>query len=199
MKRHTPAIAVAICLVALAVMIIGCTSPDNSSVTPGDGGSRMGRDGQGSSGGPMDGDGQGTGSGNSGMMNQRGSNGGSYSSDGERIFLSGVGTDGGDIARSTPNGSGGAPMMSGGGCASCHGTDGRGSTVRSVGGTTIKAPNITYDALIEDGFTDATIAAAIRDGVDEKGEQIDAAMPRWQMSEADVDATIAYLKVLSTR
>ncbi len=187
MKRHTLTMAVAICLVALAAAVVGCASSDNSSVTPGYGGSPMGRDGQGNS------------SGSSGMMGQPGSSGGSYSSDGERIFLSGVGTDGRDIARYSPNGSGGSSMMGGSGCGSCHGADGRGATIRVMGGTTIEAPDITYDELIEDGFTDATIAAAIRDGVDEKGEQIDAAMPRWKMSEADVTATIAYLKILSAR
>jgi mono/diheme cytochrome c family protein len=144
-------------------------------------------------------DGQDNSSGNRGMMGQPGSGGGNYSSDGERIFLSGIGSDGEDIARSTSNGSGGSPMMGGGGCGSCHGNDGRGATIRVPGGTTIETPDITYDELIEDGFTDATIAVAIRDGVDEKGEQMDAAMPRWQMSQADVDATIAYLKVLSAQ
>lgn len=199
MKRHTLTTAVAICLLALATAIVGCTSPDNSRVTPGDTSSPMGRDDQGNNGGPMERDGQSDSWGNRGMMGQRESGGGNYSSEGERIFLSGVGTDGEEIARSAPNGPGGSPMMGDGGCGSCHGADGRGGSIRVMGGATVEAPNITYDELIEDGFTDATIAAAIRDGVDEKGEQIDAAMPRWQMSEADVDATISYLKVLSAR
>ncbi len=207
MKRHTLTMAVAICLVALAASVVGCTSSDNSSVTPGDSGSPTGRDGQGNGptgldgqgNGPMGRNGQGNSSGSSGMMGQPGSSGGSYSSDGERIFLSGVGTDGGDIVRSAPNRSGNSSMMGGSGCRSCHGADGRGTTIRVMGGASIEAPDITYDELIEEGFTDATIAAAIRDGVDEKGEQIDAAMPRWEMSEADVTATIAYLKILSAR
>ncbi len=188
MNRHTLTMAVVVSLVALAAAIVGCTSSENSNVAPGNSNNPMGRDGQGNS------------SGNSGMMGgQPGSSGGSYSSDGERIFLSGVGTDGREIARSTSNVSGGSGMMGGGGCGSCHGADGRGTTIRVMGGTTIETPDITYDELIEHGFTDATIAVAIRDGVHEKGEQMDAAMPRWQMSEADVNATIAYLKVLSER
>ncbi|MHB9004048.1 MAG: c-type cytochrome [Coriobacteriia bacterium] len=186
MNRHTLTLGAVISLVALAA-IVGCSSSDNSSLPPDNSGGYMGRDGQDNS------------SGNSGMMGQPGSSGDNYSSDGERIFLSGVGTDGRDIARSAPNASGGSPIMSGGGCVSCHGADGRGSTIRMMAGTVIETPDITYDELIEEGFTDATIAAAIRDGVDEKGEQLDAGMPRWQMSMADVDATIAYLKVLSTQ
>ena len=90
-------------------------------------------------------------------------------------------------------------MMGGGGCASCHGIDGRGATIRMMAGTAVKAPDITYDALVEEGFTDAAIATAIRNRVDDKGERMDAAMPRWQMSATDVAATIAYLKVLSAR
>lgn len=188
MNRHTLTMAVGITLVALAAVIAGCTSSDNSNVRPGDSRSPMGRDGQGSS------------SGSGGMMGgQPGSSGGSYASGGERIFESGVGTDGEHISRTSSNVSEGSLMMGGGGCGSCHGTDGRGATIRMMAGTDIEAPDITYDALIKEGFTDAAIATAIRDGVDEKGEQMDAAMPRWQMNEADVDATIAYLKVLSAR
>jgi hypothetical protein len=61
-----------------------------------------------------------------------------------------------------------------------------------VGG--IKAPDVTDDALIGDGFTDATIRKAIRDGLDESGKPLDEAMPPWQMIDVDLDATIAYLK-----
>ncbi len=66
-------------------------------------------------------------------------------------------------------------------------------------GTAIKAPDVTYGALIGDGFTDATSRKAIRDGLDESGKRLDEAMPRWQMSDADLDATIAYLKELGAR
>jgi mono/diheme cytochrome c family protein len=66
-------------------------------------------------------------------------------------------------------------------------------------GTAIKAPDITYSALIKAGFKDATIRSAIRDGLDEAGKPLKDAMPRWQMSEADLNATIAYLKVLGAQ
>jgi cytochrome c oxidase subunit 2 len=134
-----------------------------------------------------------------GMMGGSGSGANSYSSVGERIYLSGVGTDGQDISRSAPRVSQGALMMGGGGCASCHGADGRGGTIKMMTGTAIKAPDVTYDALIGDGFTDVTIRRAIRDGLDESGKPLDEAMPRWQMSDADLDATIAYLKELGAR
>ena len=90
-------------------------------------------------------------------------------------------------------------MMGGGGCGSCHGADGRGGTLRMMGGAAIQAPDVTYDALVQSGFTDATIRRAILNGLDESGEPLDAAMPRWQMSPADLGTTIAYLKELAAR
>jgi cytochrome c oxidase subunit 2 len=66
-------------------------------------------------------------------------------------------------------------------------------------GTAVEAPDITYDALVEEGFTDATIGRGIRDGLDESGKSLEDAMPRWQMSDADVGEVIAYLKQLSAQ
>ena len=68
-----------------------------------------------------------------------------------------------------------------------------------MSGTSVGAPDITYDALVKEGFTDATIGRAIRDGLDESGQPLEDAMPRWQMSDADVGEAIAYLKQLSTQ
>ena len=185
MRRHA-LIVVAACLSVLATAVMaGCSSSDTSGGGPNSGGGMMGTGGSGSSPG-------------GGMMGGSGSSAKSYSSLGERIYLSGVGTDGQDIPRSAPRVSQGTLMM-GGGCASCHGADGRGGTIKMMTGTAIKAPDVTYGALIGDGFTDATIRRAIRDGLDESGKRLDEAMPRWQMSDADLDATIAYLKELGAR
>jgi len=63
----------------------------------------------------------------------------------------------------------------------------------------IKAPNVTYAALVEEGFTKATIRRAIIDGLDEGGKQLDETMPRWKMNDAEVNDVISYLKELSTR
>jgi cytochrome c oxidase subunit 2 len=90
-------------------------------------------------------------------------------------------------------------MMGGGGCASCHGTDGRGRTIRMMTGAAIRAPDITYAALTNAGFTDATIRNAIRNGTDESGKPLKTAMPRWQMNDTDLSATIAYLKQLDSK
>ncbi len=123
----------------------------------------------------------------------------SYSSVGERIFLTGVRSDGQAIQRNAPGVSEGSGMMGGNGCGSYHGANGRGGTIRMMMGTTIETPDITYDALTKEGFTDATIKETIREGLDEEGKRLDDPMPRWQMTDADVDATIDYLKQLSAQ
>lgn len=132
---------------------------------------------------------------NGGMMGG-GSGSTSYASPGARIFLTGVGSDGQAIPHTVSRVAQSSLMMGGGGCASCHGADGRGGTLRTMSGTAIQAPDVTYDALVKSGFTDATLRRAILSGLDQSGKPLDAAMPRWQMSPVDLGATIAYLKEL---
>jgi len=183
MRRQIPTLILAICLSALTMAaVVGC-SPSNTSGTGSNTGSGGGNTG-------------GTGG---GMMGGGGTGSGTYSSVGEQIYLSGVGSDGKAIQRTAPAVSEGSLMMGGGGCGSCHGADGRGGTIQMMMGTTIKTPDITYGALIKEGFTDATIKRAIREGLDEADKPLEDAMPRWQMSDADADATIAYLKELGAR
>ena len=191
MRQLALSVVFVICLSALAMVVIaGCSTSDSSNS---DGG-MMGNGGSST----MPGGGSSAGPGG-GMMGGSGSGTNSYSSVGERIYLTGVGADGQDISRNAPAVSQGSLMMGGGGCGSCHGADGRGGTIKMMTGTAVKAPDITYDALIKEGFTDATIGRAIRDGLDESGKPLADAMPRWQMSDADVDAVIAYLRQLSAR
>lgn len=185
--RHTPLIVLIVCLAALGAATATACSGSGTSNGGSNGGSGGG------SGGMMDGSG---GGGSGGMMGGSSSPGAS-SSLGERIFLSGVGTDGQTIPHSASRVSQGSLMMGGGGCASCHGADGRGGAIRMMAGTAVDVPDITYDALIAEGFADATIGEAIRDGVDEAGKPLDEAMPRWRMSDPDLAATISYLKNLS--
>jgi len=186
-------IGIVVCPGALVLTsVVGCTSPNTSVGGPGGTSPN-------STNGMMNGGGSGgnaSGSHGGGMMGGSGTN--NYSSAGERIYLTGVGSDGRDISHTAPQVSQGALMM-GGGCASCHAASGRGGTIRMMTGTAIKAPDITYSSLTKNGFTDATIRKAITDGLDQAGKPLDVAMPRWQMSNADLDATIAYLKVLSTK
>lgn len=203
MNRRTVFLAVLVCTSVIATALsVGCsggvptggTGSSPGTTGPGSYGNSGGRMMGGSGNAPGNGGGPGNtpGSGNGGAS-------GSFASDGERIFLSGVGVDGRNISRTAPRISQGSLMMGGGGCASCHAASGRGGTIRMMSGIAIKAPDVTYDALIKEGFTDASIRKAIREGLDETGKPLDAAMPRWQMSDSDLDATLNYLKQLSTR
>jgi len=48
-------------------------------------------------------------------------------------------------------------------------------------------------------YTEATLARAIRDGVDAEGRRLDYLMPRYALGDADMAALIAYLKALGVR
>jgi mono/diheme cytochrome c family protein len=119
-----------------------------------------------------------------------------FSSTGQQIYLTGAGADGLAIARTTVPVPAGTVVMPGTGCAACHGASGLGGSVLTTSGAGIAAPNVTYADLTKNKFTDATIGNAIRKGTDEVGQPLDPMMPRWQMSDADLAATIAYLKVI---
>ena len=189
MSRTARNTALAMCPFAIALALVaGCSSSGTPGGYTNNGSGMMGRNAP-SSGTGVGGQGSGTAGGN-------GSGTTGYSSDGQRLYLTGVGLNGQSVPHSAPPVSQGALMMGGGGCGSCHGANGRGGTIQMMMGPAIKAPDITYPALIKAGFTDATIRAAIRDGLDETGKPLKDAMPRWQMSTADLNATIAYLKVL---
>jgi cytochrome c oxidase subunit 2 len=180
---------VALCVGALAAAaIVGCSTSDSPGGS--NGGGMMGAAASPAGGGSA---------GAGGGMMGGGSGSTSYASTGERIFLTGVGSQGQAIPRTASRVAQSSLMMGGGGCASCHGADGRGGTLRTMSGTAIQAPDVTYDALVKSGFTDATIRRAIVSGLDESGKPLDAAMPRWQMTSGDLGATVAYLKQLAAR
>ena len=91
----------------------------------------------------------------------------------------------------------GGPMwlrMHGGGCVACHGIKGRGG-VPVIMGTAVPA-DISNQALKEHHYTDALIKRAITQGIEEEGKPLNWTMPRWQMSEADLNVLLDYLKTL---
>ena len=45
-------------------------------------------------------------------------------------------------------------------------------------------------------YNDQTLERAITQGIDSEGKPLDWPMPRWQMSETEVDDLIAFLKSL---
>ncbi len=126
---------------------------------------------------------------------------------GEAIFRTGL-FDGRPIPRTGGSAGGmmgggmGGDMMTGG-CATCHGPDGRGRTTSSF-----SAPNITYTNLTDpsgmlmpDGtrgpaYTDAAIRTAVVQGTDPKGDKLAQPMPQWQLTDEEWGALLAYLRTL---
>jgi len=111
--------------------------------------------------------------------------------------------------------------MHGGGCASCHGEDGRGGIYPMMCG--VKSEPITFKALTspheaekvqerkeikanektakgqeETHYTIETIRKAIEQGIDDEGDALNYCMPRWKMSEGDFRDLMAYLMYLDT-
>ncbi len=129
--------------------------------------------------------------------------GGGYRSNGEQIYFTATSQRGTPITSDTG-------MMGGGmtTCASCHGPDGRGGRVRMMM-RTFEAPDIRYKTLTaeehgEEGegemthepYTDETIKRAITEGVEPDGESLDWPMPRWTMSDEDLNDLLEFLKTL---
>lgn len=124
-----------------------------------------------------------------------------YVSNGQMIYFTGRNQQGQRIPFD------GAPMwlyMQGGSCASCHGADGRGGAPVMMG-TEIPG-DIRYSHLTEEEheegeehppYTDELIRRAITLGLNPAGEPLDLTMPRWRMSDQDLDDLIEYLKTLN--
>ena len=118
-----------------------------------------------------------------------------FSSVGERIYFTGVGNDGPIPLRGGPPWLG----MRGGGCAACHGSDGQGGLAIMMSNKV--APAISFKALIEEEeedppWNEKLIKRAITDGIDPAGKPLDSTMPRWGMSDEDLNEIIKFLKTL---
>ena len=153
--------------------------------------------------------------------------GSNFSNNGERIYFTGtsvngpIGYSGGDFGGMM----GGRGMMGRRGamagrlaCADCHGPDGRGGEY-VVHMTVIDAPDIRWSTLTEAGhgehgeeegghteegeemehppFTEETFKRAVTKGIESDDETLDEAMPRWNMSDQDLEDLISYLKQIS--
>jgi len=88
-------------------------------------------------------------------------------------------------------------------CANCHGLDGRGLRTPMFISPDIRYRNLTDPAgMVEpDGsrgptYTDEGIKRAITQGIDAEGRLLAWPMPRWQMTEQQLDDLLSYLKAL---
>jgi len=91
-------------------------------------------------------------------------------------------------------------------CANCHGADGKGGREGNI-----VMADITYGTLSRPlpasppwnkaraAYTDALLARAITRGLDSSGQQLDASMPRWILSESELEDLLKYLKHLGIR
>jgi mono/diheme cytochrome c family protein len=92
------------------------------------------------------------------------------------------------------------------GCAGCHGRDGRGGTVGAMMGS-FRTPDIRWSSLTSDqgshpngqahaAYDEASFARAVRDGIDPEGDRLNAPMPQWRLTDAEMAALVAHLKGL---
>lgn len=140
-----------------------------------------------------------------------------FKSEGELIYHTGYNESGQFIEfESGP----GWLYMHGGSCVSCHGADGKGGRFVMMG--TAIASDIRYEVLsseahmekleveTEEGleakqeeeeeehppYTEETLKRAIREGLDPAGNALDFTMPRWALTDSDLDEVVAFLKTL---
>jgi hypothetical protein len=135
---------------------------------------------------------------------------------GESIYLHGVLGSGVPLVGARSNGLDAKGMDAA--CVNCHQRSGLGSfegyndalTVPPitslylfhVRGAASDQPILPYVEWMHgnrDPYTEATLARAIRDGLDSQGRPLHYLMPRYALSDADMAALIAYLKKLDVR
>ncbi len=82
-------------------------------------------------------------------------------------------------------------------CLNCHRVDGAGGELSGA-----KIPAITPDRLFNalgkrPPYTEELLKRTITEGIDPAGSPLKPIMPRWQISQRDLDDLVAYLKRLS--
>jgi len=120
-----------------------------------------------------------------------------FKSNGERIYFTATSDSGNPIIATTGHMTMHGRMLS---CAACHGTDGKGRAGRMMMWS-FEAPDIRYSTLTaghdeEQPYTDDLIKRAITKGIDSDGKRLESPMPVWQMSEADFNDLVDFLKTL---
>jgi mono/diheme cytochrome c family protein len=115
---------------------------------------------------------------------------------GERIYTTGTDENGRVIPRSGVTGM----MRAAVACANCHGPDARGRTIQMMMGQ-FEAPDIRWSTLTapptdpgDKAFDADSFFLAITQGIDPNGSTLKVFMPRWQLTRAESDALVEYLK-----
>lgn len=110
---------------------------------------------------------------------------------GQRIFNDGIGVDGRIGYTQGPDWLRHARS----GCAVCHGNRGQGMAVQA-GGITGVAPAVNWPALTARGYDETTLRNALVGGFDPHGRELHYYMPRWELTDAEFDALVTYLRSL---
>jgi len=91
-------------------------------------------------------------------------------------------------------------------CANCHGADGKGGREGNIvmaditdGTLTRPLPASPPWNKARAAYTDALLGRAITQGLDSSGQQLDSSMPRWVLSEPELQDLLKYLKRLGSR
>lgn len=167
----------AVLLFSVLIILAGCTqSPSSPSVTPSS--PAPSTPGPSTSGSPAP--------------------GGSPSvSNGQRIYFYSTSASGEPI---TYTGAPGTMMQGPLACVNCHGTEGHGGAVQFMM-QSYDVPNITWPELTAQHmdhppYTEETLKQAITQGVDPAGNALEYPMPRWHMSEQDLNDLVSFIKTL---
>ncbi|MEL6866561.1 MAG: ABC transporter substrate-binding protein [Bacteroidota bacterium] len=86
-------------------------------------------------------------------------------------------------------------------CASCHGSDGKGKPEGGIVPSNLTWPSLTrvkaeHNNRIHPAYTLKALNRAISMGLDPAGNALHKAMPRYQMSRADMNDLVAYIQTL---
>jgi mono/diheme cytochrome c family protein len=122
---------------------------------------------------------------------------------GERIYFTSVSAREDRISYTGGPAFGGMMMGTYLTCAACHGPEAQGG-LHQMHMTVMDAPDIRYAALnsmpeMQSGHAPYGLAdfkLAVEEGQDPNGEALEADMPRWTMSDADLQDLFAFLKSL---
>lgn len=116
-----------------------------------------------------------------------------FSSNGERIFYTGINSKGEAIKNSHG--------MQGVGCAMCHGVDAKGMRMMMMDVPALRWGVLTgpeghthLSGRKHPPFTEPSFKTCILAGFDPGGNSLNTMMPKWEMSNEDMDDLIEYLK-----
>ena len=117
---------------------------------------------------------------------------------GKTVYLYGTNASGRPIPRSGVTGM----MGSGVACANCHGANARGQTIQIMM-SEVQVPDIRWSTLTappaspdDKAFDSDSFFQAATQGIDPTGTALKVFMPRWELTRAESDALIEYLKTL---